>query len=446
MKKILAISLALLLLLGAGAVSAAAAPAPPQPAALLPQVAGDTVEITLAPADILVTRDYDDEAEWWFWSQPDLSGVEVSVNGKNIGSAALSYDAHIAAADNSPALGKVVWEMYADQWSEEYGWRPWRAGENAVSLVVYAYECTKFNPQFEEGGVEYGWFDTETLFYARCLITVTGVDNMPLLPGYDLDNVIGLSMGSEYPFTFTFGEDESWGRQLFSFTAPQDGYYRLSSGGARNGGTYYSVEGDVLEVPGLYLQGYVLDADGYDIELGYRWRAWPNFMRSGWLAAGDYFLLVEGWGEEGVITIKAEQYEPGEAQYRVTVNYRDYINLDSVFNGTGRCWDDIWDIEHDWTVVGGWSEPYGNARGTGYMDVFFYDGSTTRVEVTVRYTAAQILCMVFLGGFIWMPYISIGPFSLARELRSLLDYGVVNALRDLLADWFYALYLWVRPW
>ena len=52
----------------------------------------------------------------------------------------------------------------------------------------------------------------------------------------------------------------------------------------------------------------------------------------------------------------------------------------------------------------------------------------------VQYSPAQWLCVIFLGGFYWMKWTEIGPFSLLREIRNMLDYGIAYSIFDVLSD------------
>ena len=61
--------------------------------------------------------------------------------------------------------------------------------------------------------------------------------------------------------------------------------------------------------------------------------------------------------------------------------------------------------------------------------------SSVNVKFTVEYSLKQWLCVIFLGGFIWMQYTQPGPFSLWQEIGNLFNYGLFNALGDLFRDW-----------
>jgi len=47
------------------------------------------------------------------------------------------------------------------------------------------------------------------------------------------------------------------------------------------------------------------------------------------------------------------------------------------------------------------------------------DGSSATVKITVQYSFIQWLCVVFLGGWYWMPFTYTGPFSLKNEIAHL---------------------------
>jgi hypothetical protein len=138
---------------------------------------------------------------------------------------------------------------------------------------------------------------------------------------------------------------------------------------------------------------------------------------------------------------------------RIRVPYRSVINRASIAHlleeagiSGGIVWIDFGDGHAvRWGGYGAgtssWSGMYAANRGTGWVMVEHWNWDTgevrfARVHVEVYYTFGQWMLMIFLGGWIWLPYTTPGPLNIWRELYALSSWGLGNAIRDLLYDWF----------
>jgi len=432
-KRSLALFLAILMTLGVSTAASAAAPGKPpqfsaanaaQPQALPPGV----LEITTQPTDTTFVI-YE---EW-----PDLTGLVITASGGGL-EAPVVVDYDTAIDDRTPATNKIIWyiDLYANY--EEN----WTLGDNEAILEVRGYKCTTFHPVKEIDGVWYGHFEMETVFYGWTKITVTAVSRGGGNQG-NRDSAMDLVMDVPAPVAVSKGYGK-W----FRFTAPQDGYYVFKSDGGQYGETLYNEVGGVHEVEGIDPYAQLFDAEGnwldYDDDsLGnYNFAIYRQLKKDevvylfarafGWQAA-VYDVIVSRLGDtQPVLQLKS---------YEIKATFHDYIDFWGLLEDSGV---DSWSMSYDWSYIrSSWRGHYGAKTGTTYVTIWTQDGSTAQVKVTISYSSAQWLCIIFLGGWAWMPYTNIGPFNLAGNIRSLLDYGLFHSLFSMFGDWMQTLRDWM---
>ena len=428
-KRILAIFLAALLTL---ALSTAAAAAPAKPmkrlegAPVLEQAAPNwTMSITTQPTDTSFVMHV---------GEPNLAGMVISVSG-GIFTTPASIAYNTVWDDDVQKQDKILWDFYV--WPNE---DRWVVGNNAATLSVYAWKCTEFHPLFTENEIEYGYFDTEHVFYADAPITVVATP-------FDLGGITK-PLGSA-PVIMPFIADY-YNNEVFEFIAPSDGYYSFKSTGGQYGGTFYSVDGDVIEQDYVDPWAELYDKDGYFL-------AWDddrggnyNFAIYQQLKAGDkVYLVVGGWASENKnVTITAARV--GDKQpvlalksNDITLTFHEVLSFDDLLKDTGLKAGDVF-LDYDWEYInGGWwfDGLYGVKRGTTALTIEAPDGSAAKVNVTIKYSAMQWLCVILLGGWAWMPFTGVGPFNLWGEIKNLFDYGIINSLFDLFFHWRYGLFV-----
>ena len=441
LKRTLALLLAVFMILGASTAAVAVAPGKPRQqsssaaAAVAQDIPACALEITSPPTDTTFVM-YE---EW-----PDLSGLAFNASGGNLGgTVTVQYDA--VANDWVPAQDKLLWDIWLD-------WYDLVEGVNEMTLYVRAYKCTVFHPMKTVDGVEYGYFETELVFWADTAIIMTAKAN-PNRPEF---RVLTLNLAETVALSkreYEDGWSEWYGNANFKFTAPSDGFYAFRSDGGEIGGTFYSRDGDMLKARTVDPWAYLRDEDG-------------NWLGSDDDAGGDYNFLIYRQMEKGeTVNLYTYCYANEEASFTVKVtclgdvqpvlqlksdaikvNFHDFINIDTLLEGTGYYRWDV-QIRIDGGNVGWWDWDgllWARKNGESYITITAPGGAAATVKVTIGYSAAQWLCYVLLGGWAWLDYTNAGPFNLINEIGKLLQYGVGNSLRELLADWVYALYLWLR--
>jgi len=469
--KALAILLATLLLLGACAVSAAAAPAKqrkdiPQAAAgkalkngaKTLRAAGleedieeteGTLTITQAPTNGTVQVFIGDDASWV--EQFDLSGMVLQAEGGKLAAAEIfDFDA-VTAPDyiNTRTEGKINW--YFDIWPD-YEAQPdgWRIGENKAVLYFDGIQFSNFQAEKEIGGVPYGQYDEELVFWGTAPITLEGVE-------YVYENWLDaeanpLTLDIPAPASIRPPEWDQEPYQLFKFTAEESGCYALRSADASFGETLWNEEGGCIHLPDIDPYVYLIDGEGWildyaDDDLGND-ECQLNFKLYFYLEEGEscFFAVSAYFG--GDFTVVVNHVEPGTLAVpeELVIDYHEVIR-----------WDDLILEETTWSMndldfrTGGkavgydwwYGLFYGAKIGKGFIEFRAPDGATARVKVTVKYTLQQWLCVIFLGGWGWMKYTRIGvPFSLKEEWALLREFGIFNALGNLIGNFFYSIATW----
>ena len=432
-KRILAIFLAALMVL---TLSTAAAAAPARPVkqfdgapALLQASPEGTMSITTQPTNTSFIMHME---------EPNLAGMVISVNG-GIFTTPTSIVYNTVGNDDIQALNKVLWDFYVSPNDR------WVVGNNAATLYAYAWECTEFVPLFTEGGTEYGYFETELVFRANTPITVVATP-------FDLGGITR-PLALAPPAIMTLVADV-YNSEVFEFTAPSDGYYSFKSTGGQYGGTFYSVDGDVIEQEYVDPWAELYDKDGYFLNWDDDRGGNNNFTLYQQLKSGDkVYLVVGGWASETKnITITAARVADTQPVLELESNdltliFHEYIDLEALLEGTGLKPRDV-SVRCDWEYIDGWwyYGYYGIKRGTTTLTIEAPDGSAATVNVTIKYSAMQWLCVVLLGGWAWMPLTSIGPFSLFREIGYLFQRGLIRGLIDLYFFWRYEGFSRLLPW
>lgn len=431
-KRILAILLAALLTL---ALSTAAAAAPAKP---MKQFEGAPVLEQAAPNwTMSVTTQPTNTSFIMHMEEPNLAGMVISVSG-GIFETPTSIAYNTVAGDDVQKQDKILWGFFVD-FNDRLV-----VGDNAATLYVYAWQCTEFHPLFTDGGIEYGYFDTETVFYANVPITVVATP-------FDLGGITR-PLALTPPAIMTLVADV-YNSEVFEFTAPSDGYYSFKSTGGQYGGTFYSEEGDVIERDYVDPWAELYDKDGYFL-------AWDDDRGGNYdfaiyqqLKAGDkVYLAVGGWASEtSNITITAARVSATQPVLElksndITLTFHEYIDLDALLEDTGLKAQDV-SVSFDWDYIDGWwyYGYYGVKCGTTTLTIEAPDGSAATVNVTIKYSVMQWLCVILLGGWAWMPFTSIGPFNLFNEIKLLFQNGLVNSLYDLFFHWRYGLFNRIQP-
>ncbi|MDR1465187.1 MAG: hypothetical protein LBJ11_07820 [Oscillospiraceae bacterium] len=449
-KKLLALLLAVTLLFsGAVAVGAAAAPAadlpgnaslrraavaapklpgePSQFHAGSPKLAGegDTLTIVTAPTDTSFQIGYD---------SPNLSGLVLRASGADLPSdQTIDYTAAIAG--QALGEGKIVWDfgIYPENW--------WQEGENNAWLYVDGYRYSNFQVMYTDPDTqeEYGYYENiDWVFGASVQLMVIGLPEEHTLPPEALA-APSLTLDTAADVDLPAWDPETEDRPVvwLKFQAPADGWYRFTSDGGKYGEQWYNREGDYIYVSGVDPLADLYGSDGlwmnYNDDSGEN----HNFRMTQYLEKDQVvYLRACAYNEKAVsytVTVTAIA-EPESIQSKLTVYYHDFVDIAALLEDMGWNESDVW-VEWDEHFTRDCRGLYAVLRGKGYLWINTPDG-TVRVEVTVKYSPAQWLCVIFLGGWAWMKYTLPGPFDLCANIRELSYYGVDEAIRTLLRDWF----------
>jgi len=420
-KRTLAILLAALMTLALG-TAAMAAPSQPRhdSAQAQAQQPNWTVSITQQPTDNTFTMPR------WYDDGPKLAGLKVSVSGGTF----TTPEIVTYVEDDTPALGKTLWYFWVET---PDGW--WKLGENTTVLHVSGYKCVTFHPEITDGGVEYGWFDEERVFEGSTPIKFTVRPYTPTT-----FTVLREGDANAETVTLYYDRDET---VVFQFTAETAGFYSFKSTGAQQGGTWYSEDGAELTINGVYPYAELFDANDNYLGDGYRGYG-KDFAIFRQMAAGEVvYLYVNGWAfEDTDITVTAHYESVGRpplalASDKVTINYHECIDLDALLEGTGLTIEDV-RFDYDYQYLDWWygNGPHGVKRGVTTLTVEAPNGGLAQVEVTIKYSLAQWLCVILLGGWSWLQFTSVGPFDLLRDIKLLMDYGLFNGLNVWFHSWF----------
>ncbi|MDR2686413.1 MAG: hypothetical protein LBB75_01570 [Oscillospiraceae bacterium] len=428
-KRILAALLAALMVLG---VSTAAAAAPSKsPRRSGGASTGTTAAAPADPAGTLAIKTQPSSTSFKLYEEsPDLAGLVVTAQGGGLAAATdVSYD---AVFNLNPAKGRILWSFYVEPADSE-SW--WVEGENDAVLYVYGYQCTEFHRVEKVGGVWYGTFDEEIVFYGNTGIKVTATVSQS-----SRERTLTLDKPEKVNY-------DGWNPSLFKFTAPRDGYYKFFSEGGKFGGTLYSEAGDEYEKksvdPWAYLLGEDYDWLGDDDDSG----GDLNFAMYRQMKANEVVYMYAGGYSEDPISYTVSVTRLGDKcpalplkKTEIKAVFHEYIDIDALLDG-GLTIEDV-RCSYDWEYFDSWwyNVPYGIKRGTTNITIQGPNGEVGTVKVKIDYSFEQWMCAIFLGGWAWLKYTGIGPFNLADEIRNLFDYGVVDSLRVLVRDWIEDLY------
>jgi len=472
-RKSLAFFLALLMFLGGTAASASATPGDsinlnlPRRSVNLASQRSEQFSITVVTPPTDNTVVFDDQGDgWWSWGWPNYSGMVLEVSGGAFDEPVLvCYDEDIQWADRHPAEGRIIWDI------EAFQLHSWREGENFVEIEMWAYRYTDFVPVTVVDGVEFGYFETEHLGWGWTSHIIIGVDNSegPGGPAFDPVGAIPLPLNTPTASTVQ-SEDFNWNYELFRFEVTEENWYTFYSAGGHRTDTLFSQCGEELLLRnGFYLRAQLIDEHGNLLNWHNIGSDWANFRMQSYLGAGVYYLRVGFVGTgEYIVTVREEEGGGGWGgdtiellNNRITVDRRAAINWDVIMplippEVVNNAWG-MWVMSVDGNVirwgsynVGGfrWHGAYAANLGSGWVDIEieFHDGQhwnygIARVYVNVRYSFAQWLMVIFLGGWIWMPYAIPGPFNLWANLYGLSYIGLGAALGQLFWDWLNA-WIW----
>ncbi|MCL2495340.1 MAG: hypothetical protein FWE98_06765 [Oscillospiraceae bacterium] len=446
LKRGLALLLAILLTLGVSAVASAAAPAAPMKA---PELTAAAVDLAALPPCVLeITTQPTDTTFVMYEEQPNLAGLVITASGGGLDApAVVDYDA--AITDRTPAKDKFVWDFYVQR-NYDVGWV---VGDNQAMLYVWGYQWTTFHPEKEIDGVWYGTFDQEEVFFWYTAITVKAIARTT-----SMENALVLALDTPaklelLPYvTWADGSVSCEAYQWYKFTAPQDGYYIFRSDGAERGRTLYSEDGEAYRVNTIDPWAYLCDKDGNWLDDDDDSYGNYNFAIYRQMKANELVYLYVGAysGEEATIDVVVSRLGDTQPVLKLKGNevravYHEHIDFSGLLE----------DEDQDWWYISKYDSSclrygvYGIKRGVTYVTLATQDGRSAQVKVTIEYSLSQWLCVIFLGGFIWLPYTSYGTFNLFWEIGNLLGYGVGNALIELFADWLYQLrylLLGLRRW
>lgn len=428
-KRSLAILLAVLMIAGLGAVASAKSPLQ-EPVALYQDTVEDfelqgmeeedyeyELKITKLPADMSLTME---EGEMNF------SGMEFEVSGGIFTPAqTIAYD---DVADARMRMDEILWYFYVEPIDYE-NW--WVLGENAAQLVIYGEQCTEFYVERVIDGVEYGYFDTKTVFFGSADITVTCKE-------YQLDFSSATPLTLNEATAVNLSQEEE---AFFVFTAPEDGYYSFKSTGAQPGEILYSRDGEELHIPNIDPQATLFDATGDLLAENDDRGSTLDFGIFRFLEKGEtVYLCTSLYGQDGdaEFSIVVSTYDPLLVleSNAVNIKFHELIDIDALLEGTGLTADDV-SFEYDYEYLNyDCRGLYGAKRGETTFLIMADDGRSAEVSVTIDYSLAQWFCVFFLGGELWLKYTQLGPLDLVRDIGILLrDTGLRQGLYILLSDW-----------
>lgn len=221
-------------------------------------------------------------------------------------------------------------------------------------------------------------------------------------------------------------KEELW----FRFTAPEDGHYSFRS----SGGNYGEHDTHTLPYAAFY------DSRGARLE---SFDDWENNNFAGFfpMQLGETIYLYASLHlyEENnprSYTVKVSAYDPVLAlnTNEITLYYRDVVNFEALLQGTGLQQGELkimpinrihLDMEGQNLVA--------KSKGTTTFTLMTLDGAAAQVKVTVKYSAKQWLCMIFLAGWLWMPFSPPGTFHPGESIRHFFDEILLDLILELLA-------------
>ncbi|MDR2647958.1 MAG: hypothetical protein LBB67_07560 [Oscillospiraceae bacterium] len=425
-KRVLSLTLAILMIFG---VSSAAEAAPfTVPAARLTseQIIG-TIEMITPPTAPVVTFDR------YGWAMGyDLSGLVVRASGDALTVPVdVNYDEVMSDTyQETIADGKLNW--YFILLSKEINWK---VGENQAILYIYAQQYVNFTVEYTaEDGTEYGHYEQALVFFSTVDITIQGVkedsSNSNFSSATELtlaNSPVDVSIPKELP-------DEAYRSKFFKFSPAEDGYYIFESEGAIPSQSFYTREGEWLTLAGLETHITIYDENGYYISSDYGF--WEEARVGVNLDAGTNYYIEAGAYPYGDYKLSVRKFDGQlKAKEYFTVYYHDYWDFASVLEGTTWNIDDL-EFSYDSVTMQGYGEwMYGFQNGTGWLTIYAPDGETITVRYKVTYSPEQWLCVILLGGWYWMKWTTIGPFSLTENFMGMMYYyGIGNSLFDVFSD------------
>ncbi|MDR3344397.1 MAG: hypothetical protein LBT21_02200 [Oscillospiraceae bacterium] len=383
----------------------------------------------------------------------DLRGSVFTVKGPAFPNGIeVSYDEVTSDSYQSAIYpDKINWGFYA----ESYG------GE--AYLEIYASQFTHFVVQYvADDGTEYGYYNSEEIFYATTEISVS---NLPNSGNLDFSTAVPVTLDTTVDVQLVYDSLQNPISALYAFTPAEDGYYKIASDGARSSENYYTREGEWIYFAGV--DPWVAVYDSGENQIAYNDDDYSslNFRLIRFFEGGEtYYIEASAYSNGSTLapyTFTITSTESQQLKVRTTsvkLDYHGVLDLNWLLEGTTWALEDLyigintynsgifldkllgqyngsvlvsgWDCNHDYQKL------YAQNRGTASIYIEAPDGVAYQVKVEVKYSVVQWLCTIFLGGFVWMKYTLYGPFDLFANIRELQNYGVRNAISDLLSEWF----------
>lgn len=411
--KALATLLATLLLLGAGAVSAGAAPGEtPAPRPALRAVSGELQAAGKAASLEIVTPGkaqanlYNYGSGYYELDTWDLDGLVLKASGGGLAKPQTIDCDDVYAQDRyKPKVGKIVWDVWVNlNWREQS--EGWLVGENQAIVCAQAWQYTAFVPTKVIDGVQYGYFESEHVFYGETPIVITGVCSQDPLE-IDKEAATALSLGVEADVSIAAWdwetEDQSY--QWFKFTPAESGLYVFKSNGGRYSENLWTEDGEEQYFPGISPYATLFDENGCYMTYDYGSAGNRNFLMRATLEAGKtYYLRATTYNSEGgayTVVVKNEAPKSLAAKANeITIKNGEYIDMADLVEVTG------WELEELYVSCEGYSlvheeeydEYYGwyvkgftaYSPGTETLYISAPNGAQVKITVTVKFSVAGL--------------------------------------------------------
>ncbi len=425
-KRILAILLTAMLCLGASAISGAAAPVSAKQYRA-PSALGGPKYFSGAAAQAAMEDSFTVKTNpgisWNPYSDiTDFSGLVVTVSGENYPAPTdIEYD---VAVNEKLGEGKVIWEF----WLSPYEYWDGESASTQAMLYLSANKFSDFKVEYTDpdSGKEYGYYETiDSVFFASKEVTVAVND---VNPDIDLTSATPLALNTPTAVNIPKpAEDDEPEFKLFKFVPSASGYYSFKSTGAKFEEQWSDREGNWIWIDGVDPLAILLDANGMEITANDDvWDSY-DFAVYSYLEAGQSYYLYTCAYPFGEYTVTAAKYDSVlVAPKSVKLNYHEILDIAPLLEGSSWSWEtDDMEVHFEGNVIDidwGYYALYGYARGSETITIVAPDGNSVDVKVTVEYTFAQWLCVIFLGGWAWMKYTSVGEFDLGYEIERLWRY------------------------